>query len=127
MKEADRKQIEQRLQAERERALADLRELDADVADDAEMAGELSNYPQHLADEGTANQQAEKDLMLLGKEGERLYDIDEALRRLYRTPELFGHCEECNKEIVLERLELVPWVRYCLEHQAQHEQETRPT
>jgi RNA polymerase-binding transcription factor DksA len=124
MKEAARKKIEQRLLEERKRAVEDIRALDADVADDAEMAGELSNYPQHLADEGTANQQAEKDLLLLGKEGERLYDIDQALRRLYRTPEQFGRCEDCSAEIPLERLELVPWARFCMEHQVEHEQES---
>ena len=123
MTAAERKRIEERLLEERQEAMEDARQLGVDVADDADNAGELSNYPQHPADEGSSTQEEEKDVMLLGKEGDRLYEIDEALRRLYRNPEIFGQCEECDGDIAVERLELIPWARYCAEHQNAREEE----
>jgi DnaK suppressor protein len=63
----------------------------------------------------------EKALLLLGRSSDMLAEIDEALRRLYKEPETFGRCEECNREIELERLDVVPWTRLCAEHQARAE------
>jgi RNA polymerase-binding transcription factor DksA len=63
----------------------------------------------------------EKELALLGAEGARLHEIDEALRRFYRSPEEFGTCERCGQPIVPERLELVPWTRYCAQCQQELE------
>ena len=40
-----------------------------------------------------------------------LGEIDEAMRRLEREPERFGHDERTGEDIPFERLELVPWAR----------------
>ena len=40
-----------------------------------------------------------------------LDEIDEAIRRLEREPERFGHDERTGEDIPFERLELVPWAR----------------
>jgi RNA polymerase-binding transcription factor DksA len=55
----------------------------------------------------------EKQFLLASKEGEHLYRIDEALRRLYADPDRFGTCARCGKEIGLERLTIVPEVELC--------------
>ena len=47
-------------------------------------------------------------------EGRLLYHIAEALRRLYRTPETFGICEECGETISFERLDALPHARLCI-------------
>ncbi|MGH7506409.1 MAG: TraR/DksA family transcriptional regulator [Longimicrobiales bacterium] len=112
MNESELKAIEKRLLEERTQAIDALRRLDDD-AREADADGDLTKYPLHLADEGTDAMEREKELALLGAEGERLYAIDEALRRLYRTPDRFGLCERCGNEIEPERLQLVPWTRYC--------------
>jgi DnaK suppressor protein len=44
-----------------------------------------------------------------------LEEIDQALHRLYEQPEQFGICENTGEAIPLERLELVPWTRTCVE------------
>lgn len=40
-----------------------------------------------------------------------LGEIDEAIRRLEREPERFGHDDLTGEQIPFERLDLVPWVR----------------
>ena len=116
MNEGDRKRIEQRLLEERERAQRAIRSLDEDTRE-GEQDGELTNYPLHQADEGTDVIEQETDFALMSAESRRLVEIDEALRRLYDDPENFGKCEACGRQIELERLDLVPWTRFCAKDQ----------
>ena len=51
------------------------------------------------------------------QEGERLYRIDEALRRLYADPEAFGVCARCGKPIGMARLDVVPETTLCADCQ----------
>ena len=44
-----------------------------------------------------------------------LGEIDEAIRRLEREPERFGHDELTGEQIPFERLDLVPWARTAAE------------
>ena len=117
MNATNRKKVEQRLLDERGGALETLGTLDDRAGDD----GELSNYPQHLADEGTDTMEQEKSFLLASAEGRRLYQIDEALRRLYKQPDDFGNCAVCGKEIEGERLDLIPWTTTCAQHAEQDE------
>lgn len=122
MNATNRKKVEERLIAERQSAVDRLGSLDERAramlgGDD----GELSNYPQHLADEGTDTMEQEKSYLLASAEGRRLYQIDEALRRLYKQPENFGKCAVCGKAISAERLDLIPWTTMCAEHAEQDE------
>ena len=117
MNATNRKKVEARLLEERRGALDTLGTLDDRAGDD----GELSNYPQHLADEGTDTMEQEKSYLLASAEGRRLYQIDEALRRLYKQPDEFGNCAVCGKEIEAERLDLLPWTTTCAEHAEQDE------
>jgi len=127
MRQKARAQIEQRLQAERERLMENVRQLDDAARDAVTEDGDLTTYPLHLADEGTDAMEREKELLLLSAEGRQLYEIDEALRRLFRDPDGFGTCERCGREIEKERLELVPWTRFCIECQNAVENELPPS
>jgi RNA polymerase-binding transcription factor DksA len=113
MTDTRRAELEQRLLKERDRVLQRLERHDESIATSDED-GDLTTYPLHLADEGTDTMEQEKDLMLRSKEGDHLQLIDSALRKLYREPEQFGVCENCGEPIPDERLDLVPWTRYCL-------------
>lgn len=108
-----RDRIEALLRREREDALEALGHFEERTQDLRERSGELSLYRLHLADIGTEAQEQEKDFLLASQEGRRLYEIDEALRRLYNAPEEFGKCERCGQEIGFERLEVIPHARYC--------------
>lgn len=117
MTDAERTKLEQRLLEERQRATDAIRQLDEEVRDDAEQGGDLTNYPLHMADRGSEAIEEETDLLLMSNEGRRLYEIDRALRKLYRDPETFGMCEQCGADIALERLDLVPWATLCADCQ----------
>lgn len=121
MNDAQRKQLEQILLRERERTADALQRSDEATRLSTEEDGDLTSYKQHLADEGTDTIEQEKALLLLSTEGQRLTQIDEALRRLYKEPETFGRCLSCGTEISMERLEIVPWATLCRDHQSEQE------
>jgi RNA polymerase-binding transcription factor DksA len=125
VKQKRRSQLEQRLLRERERAVRAFQALDERVrVSPADDDGSLTMYPLHLADQGTDTIEQEKDLLLLSTEGRLLYSIDEALRTLYRTPEAYGRCGHCGAEISMERLDLIPWAKLCMD--CQQSAETGP-
>ncbi len=116
MKDTQRERIRKRLLEEREETIEALAEFDERFKERLEMGDdELSKYPLHMADDGTDTIEQEKDFLLASQEGRQLMDIDEALRGLYKEPESFGICEECGAEIGVERLEVVPWARLCID------------
>jgi DnaK suppressor protein len=88
-----------------------------------EASGGLSDVPLHLADMGTDNYEEEVTLALLENEEQILTEIDDALARIAQGT--FGRCEECQQEISRERLEAVPYTRYCLQHAREHQDGAR--
>ncbi|HEY7860917.1 MAG: TraR/DksA family transcriptional regulator [Gemmatimonadales bacterium] len=75
--------------------------------------GNLSSYSFHMADQGTDAMEREKAFLFASSEGRFLWHIDEALRRLYRSPETFGKCHSCGEEIDFDRLDALPHARLC--------------
>jgi DnaK suppressor protein len=117
----ERSRVERVLLQERARALENIDHFDVRMEDLRERAGELSLYRFHPADVGSENQEQEQDFLLASVEGRRLYQIDEALERLYGDPEGFGACEVCGRPIGIERLEVIPETRICAEHALQQD------
>ena len=107
-----RTRIEQRLREERARALASLRGLETERsrATSQDEAGDLTKVPFHPADLGTDTMDAELDASNATRVSRERADIDDALDRLYRTPEKFGVTDD-GKEIPVERLIVIPWAR----------------
>jgi DnaK suppressor protein len=123
MDEARREQYEKRLRQERERARKAFEQLDDASRSGGQDDGELSTWPQHIADQGTDAYEQDKTLLLLSQEGRLLHEIDEALRRLHHEDgTTFGRCEECGRDIAGERLDVVPWARTCVDCQNAIEQ-----
>jgi DnaK suppressor protein len=120
--EAERKEIEELLLQERTDALDVLRRFH-----DREREGEglpdhdSSPWRLHQADIGSEAFEAEKEALLASSEGRRLYETDEALRRLYQEPETFGTCERCGRTIAVDRLLIVPATRMCAHCSAESE------
>jgi RNA polymerase-binding transcription factor DksA len=112
MEREKRDEFEKRLLEERGRVLATIARLEANAKSFGDD-GELTRYPLHLADEGTDAIEQEKELSVMSAEGRRLYEIDDALRTLYREPEQFGNCARCGAAIDYARLDLVPWANSC--------------
>src|SRR5690606_22619489 len=76
--------------------------------------GETSAYSCHMADQGTDAMEREKAFLFASQEGRFLWHIDQALRRLYKTPETFGKCHNCGEDIAFERLDALPHARFCI-------------
>lgn len=107
--------LEERLLRERARAVKELGHYDEAFSESQQASdGDLSAYSFHMADQGTDAMEREKAFLFASKEGRLLYHIDEALRRLYRTPEKYGICEECEEPIAFERLDALPHARLCI-------------
>lgn len=107
--------FEKRLLDERAKIVKQLAQFDESFADTLQGSdGDLSAYSFHMADQGTDAMEREKAFLFASKEGRLLYHIDQALRRLYRTPDSYGICEECGSDIGLERLDALPHARLCI-------------
>ncbi|MDH3733558.1 MAG: TraR/DksA C4-type zinc finger protein [Gemmatimonadota bacterium] len=115
MNKKERSHLEKRLLKERSRVLKELGHYDESFSNTLQGAdGALSAYSFHMADQGTDAMEREKQFLFASKEGRLLYHIDEALRRLYRSPAAFGICEECEEKISFERLDALPHARLCI-------------
>ena len=106
----------QKLRVEGDRIRAELDNLKEITASTArESSGDLSSYASHMADQGTDTMEREKQFLFASQEGRYLWHVNEALRRLYKTPDQFGLCHTCGKEINFERLDALPHARLCIE------------
>ena len=88
-----------------------------------DASGELSGYSLHMADAGTDTFDREFALSLVSNEQEALYEIEESLKRLEENT--YGVCEMCDKLIRKERLEAVPFARFCIQCQSSVEKDRR--
>ena len=106
--------FEKRLLEERKRVLKELGQYSETFNATPQSAdGDLSSYSFHMADQGTDAMEREKAFLFASQEGRFLWHIDEALRRLYRSPESFGKCHNCGNEIDFDRLDALPHARLC--------------
>lgn len=81
-----------------------------------EASGDISGYTYHMADVATDSYDREFSLSIAGSEGDILYDINEALKRIEDGS--YGRCLECDKPISTKRLKAVPHTKYCIKCQS---------
>ena len=74
--------------------------------------GNLSTVPVHLGDMGTDEFMRELDATLLDNEQYLVTEARAALRRIEAGT--FGICEGCGKRVAKERLEVMPFTRFCV-------------
>lgn len=75
----------------------------------------------HMADAGTDSFDRDFALSRVSSEQDAVYEIDEAMMRIRRGT--YGVCELTGKPIERERLEAVPWTRFCAAAEKQLEKE----
>ncbi len=80
-----------------------------------ETTGEISTFRTHIADLSSETYQKEIASQLTTQEGKILMEIEEALRKIKEGK--YGICEKCGQEISEERLEAIPYCRYCIDCQ----------
>jgi len=114
--------LERRLHEERARVMKELGYYDEQFKPSLQASnGDLSSYSFHMADQGTDAMEREKAFLFASQEGRYLWHVNEALRRLYRTPDKYGRCEQCGEEIGFERLDALPHARLCISCKAKEE------
>ena len=114
--------LEKRLHEERARVMKELGYYDEQFKPSLQASdGALSSYSFHMADQGTDAMEREKAFLFASQEGRYLWHVNEALRRLYRTPDKYGRCEQCGEEIGFERLDALPHARLCISCKAKEE------
>ncbi len=115
MTKAQLKHLEGRLLEERGRVMKELGYYDEQFNNTLQGAdGDLSSYSLHMADQGTDAMEREKQFLMASKEGRYLWHLNEALRRLYNSPENFGKCHQCGALIDFDRLDALPHARLCI-------------
>jgi len=114
---ARRKHLERRLLEERERVVHALARYAGETRTSVrEESGDISAVRLHMADTGTDTADQELDAANAARQTSELAEIDAALERLYEHAEEFGRCERDGEPIPFERLDALPWARWCLEH-----------
>jgi len=116
----DLKHFEERLITERKKLLGQLGYLEKTLnKTQRDSAGDLSAYSFHMADMGTDAMEREKAFLFASAEGRLLYEVDQALRRLYRNE--YGVCASCGKDVGKPRLDAIPHAMYCVSCQEKQE------
>ena len=101
-----------------------LREIHKTVKNGAETAaaGEPSG---DIYDQASSERDRELGLILGDREREKLHSIDEALLRISEGE--YGICEECEEDIPIGRLKVVPFAHYCVKCKAEIEKQQAQT
>jgi RNA polymerase-binding transcription factor DksA len=125
LSEQDMKVFEERLLADRQKILREMGHLENTVlkVNQRESSGDLSGYSFHMADAGTDAMEREKAFLFASAEGRLLFEINDALRRLYNGE--YGSCESCGQTIARARLEAMPHARQCVPCKSKEERAGR--
>lgn len=107
---AEKKKFKALLLEKRNEMLGDVTSMENETL--RKTRSDLSVMPVHMADVGTDNYEQEFTLGLMDSEVKVLREIEYALQRLEEGT--YGICEGTNKPIEKERLEAIPWARYCV-------------
>jgi len=78
-----------------------------------------------IYDQASSERDRELGLLLGDREREKLHSIDEALLKIQDGE--YGICEECEEEIPVGRLKVMPFARYCVKCKADIEKQQAQT
>lgn len=81
----------------------------------ADLAGEVAD----AGDASVADMLIDQDIAIVTRQVEELIQVEAAQKRV--DDEDFGNCEECDADIGLDRLLIVPHASRCIACQGQHE------
>ncbi|MGB2600490.1 MAG: TraR/DksA C4-type zinc finger protein [Candidatus Omnitrophota bacterium] len=84
-----------------------------------DASGDLSGYSFHMADMATDLYDREFSLELAETERERLFELDDAIKRIDEG--MYGKCSACGCQITKQRLKFVPMAEFCIKCQEEKE------
>ncbi len=112
----DKERIEyfkSRLLEEREKTLDSIKNIEKRTQElEGQVESELSTYENHPADSGTELYLKEQDYGFEEQLKETLEEIERSLADIEK--ERYGYCDNCQKMISEERLEVLPYAKTCL-------------
>src|SRR5215212_290645 len=117
----DKDKVEARLSARADEIAERRRHIKA--ASEGMQDGELADYDQHPADQGTETLEQELDQTTLAILEAEAKDVATAQQRL--EDGTYGKCIVDGKDIPAERLEAIPEALRCIEHQKEYDAELR--
>jgi DnaK suppressor protein len=113
----------EKLLALRRRLLEEINSLEGSIhTSQRESSGDVSTFSMHMADLGTDAMEREKTSILATSETQLFDDIEDALQRI--EDQTYGMCEMCGVSIRKERLDALPFARFCLACQREAESNT---
>lgn len=102
-----------RLLEERKKAEETLKNIEErEESSNEQMKNELSTYDNHPADIGTEVYMAEQEKGFRSKLEDTIEEIDASLEDIKNGK--YGYCDNCEKMISEERLEVLPYAKSCL-------------
>ncbi|HUT73537.1 MAG TPA: TraR/DksA C4-type zinc finger protein [Armatimonadota bacterium] len=121
MKTAELERFRKRLEAEEQDLLERLREIASTKgrATESEVVMELSGYDDHPADMASETFEKEKDQAMLEGIHHSLARVRNALAKVKRGT--YGKCDNCSRQIGLQRLRALPHATLCVECQGRRE------
>lgn len=114
MDESRLNHYKRKLLSERERVLniiSTMKENEA-INSTEEISSELSFYDNHPSDLASELNDMERGKALQGNEMNIINKIDDAIKSMDEGT--YGVCKRCGKEISSERLEFIPYAKYCV-------------
>lgn len=112
----DKKKIEHfktRLLEERKKTIQSLEDIEKRQEESQDkIDSQLSSYSNHPADKGTEVYMRAQDQGFIENLQETLDEIDQSLEDIENNR--YGYCDNCEKMISEERLELIPYAKTCL-------------
>ncbi len=117
MRKRDLERFRKILARKREEVLGEIAHIQENYRNGS--ARDSSGYGIHMAENGSDEEELEKNLTFLAQEGDVLQWIDDALTRI--DAEKYGICEKCGGEIPKKRLLAKPFAQYCIECRRQLE------
>jgi RNA polymerase-binding transcription factor DksA len=104
----------------RRRLLEEINSLEGSIhTSQRDSSGDVSTFSMHMADLGTDAMEREKVSMLATSESQLYEDIEDAIQRL--DGDTYGMCEMCGAPIRKDRLDALPFARFCLACQREAE------
>jgi DnaK suppressor protein len=110
LKPAEIEEFKAILLAKRNELLGNVSYMEKDAL--REERSDLSSMPIHMADLGTDSYEQEFTLGLMDSERKFIAEIDYALDRIEEGT--YGICEVDGDQIPKQRLEAIPWARFCV-------------
>jgi RNA polymerase-binding transcription factor DksA len=95
----------------RRQLLGDVEQIENDAL--RSESGDLSHFPQHMADQGSESFDRSLSLDLAAADRRLIKEIDDALKRI--EDGIYGLCEMTGRPISAPRLTELPWARYSIE------------